>query len=385
MTKPTSPSPEQAAPIAALRAPARDMPDTITRVRQRPVNDLLRPMSTRNQSLEGFDDCYADIVHYIAYCTHRIWAEKAVGLIYSHYDDAVVVHTPYGTQTSVEEVVAGTVQMMQAFPDRESRLGNVAWTGDDRQGFYTSHLGTSRMTNLGPSLYGPATNRKVRIRHIADCEIRRNLIYREWLVRDNGALVRQLGLDPVAVATRLAQARELGGQEPVVFGQPEREHGQKHPVALDLPSGPQASMEENLRHMFHDVWNRRRFDRIADFYSPDVNVQTAPGRELHGVRGVTWQVIAMLAALPDAVMSFDHFCDVHETDGYIAAVRWSINGTHLGDGQFGPASGKPVTILGMSHFRFRDGRIVQEWTVWDEIAVLMQIHSSRNALMVAGR
>lgn len=363
-------------------APREGERPTVTQVRHRSVNDILVPRETRTQPLAGFDPCYSDIVHYIAYCTHRIWAEKAVGLIYTHYDDAVVVHTPYGTQTSVEEVVAGTIQMLQAFPDRESRLGNVAWEGDDQRGFYTSHLGTSRMTNLGPSVYGPATGKKVRIRHIADCQIRENLIYREWLVRDNGALVRQLGLDPVETAIRLAAAQGASGVPPIATGLAERAVGQRHPEPLDLPQGPGATMEENLRHLFHDVWNRRRFDRIRDFYAPDVNVQTAPGREVQGIAGVTWSVIAMLAALPDGAISFDHYCHSDETDGTIAAVRWTLNGTHTGNGQFGPPSGKPVTILGMSHFRFRGGRIVQEWTVWDEIAVLMQIHSDRNALVI---
>lgn len=356
----------------------------VTQVRHRSINDILVPRSTRTQPMAGFDACYSDIVHYIAYCTHLIWAEKAVGLIYSHYDDAVVVHTPYGTQTSVEEVVAGTIQMLQAFPDRESRLGNVAWAGDDQQGFYTSHLGTSRMTNLGPSVYGPPTGKKVRIRHIADCQIRENLIYREWLVRDNGALVRQLGLDPVEIAIKMAAAQSNSGVPPIASGLAERGVGQRHPDALDLPSGPDASMEDNLRHMFHDVWNRRRFDRIKDFFAQDVNVQTAPGREVQGIAGVTWLTIAMLAAFPDGAMSFDHFCFSEESDGMIAAVRWSLKGTHLGNGQFGPPSGKPVTILGMSHFRFKHGKIAQEWTVWDEIAVLMQIHSPTNAVMVGG-
>ena len=360
--------------IATLRPASRqDARGEITRVRHVPINEILVPRHARTQPLDGFEDCYSDIVHYIAYCTHRIWAEKGVGLIYDHYDDAVVVHTPYGTQTSVEEVVAGTMQMMNAFPDRESRLGNVAWTGDDVQGFYTSHLGTSRMTNTGPSVYGAATGRKVRIRHIADCQIKQNLIFREWLVRDNGALVRQLGLDPVAVATRMAEAQARSGVARVTTGLAERAAGQRHPDPLDLPSGPGATMEQNIRHMFHDLWNRRRFDRVKEFYATDVNVQTAPGREVLGVHGVIAYMIGLLATLPDAVMSFEHFCDVEETDGYMAAVRWTLNGTHLGAGQFGAPSGQPVTIMGMSHFRFEAGKIVQEWTVWDEIAVLMQI------------
>lgn len=369
----------QSGNVAALQTSRATASEVVSRVRQRSINDLLQPREARTQALEGFEEVYSDIVHYIAYATHRIWAEKAIGLIYSHYDDAVVIHTPYGTQTSVEEVVASTIQMMQAFPDRESRIGNVAWTGNDQDGFYTSHLGTSRMTNLGPSNYGPATGRRVRIRHIADCMIRQNMIYREWLVRDNGALVRQLGLDPVAVAQRLARAAETSGVQPVAAGQPDRTTGQKHPEALRPQLTAQASMEDRLRHMFHDVWNLRRLDRLKDWYAADAYIQTAPGRDLRGVQGVCWSTIAMLAALPDAVMHFDHFCDTHETDGYIAAVRWKLVGTHLGDGQFGPPSGKPVIVLGMSHYRFEGGKIAQEWTVWDEISVLMQIHSGDSA------
>jgi predicted ester cyclase len=370
--------------VATLQAAARAKEAQITsRVRQHPINDLLVPRNVRIQPLEGFEDVYSDIVHYIAYATHRIWADKAVGLIYSHYDDAVVVHTPYGTQTSVEEVVASTIQMMQSFPDRESRIGNVAWCGNDQDGFYTSHLGTSRMTNLGPTIYGPATGRRVRISHIADCMIRQNRIYREWLVRDNGALVRQMGLEPVAVAKRLAEAAVRSGTRPVVAGLPERGAGQMHPEPLDPPLGAQSSMEEKMRHMFHDVWNLRRFDLLKDWYSPDVYVQTSPGRELRGLQGLFWSIIAMLAALPDAVMHVDHFCDVVENDGYIAAVRWKLVGTHLGQGQFGPPSGQPVVIMGMSHLRFHNGKIVQEWTVWDEISVLMQIHYPKNSLTAA--
>lgn len=35
---------------------------------------------------------------------------------------------------------------------------------------------------------------------------------------------------------------------------------------------------------------------------------------------------------------------------------------------------KPVAMIGMSHFRFGDGGIVEEWTVFDEVAVLAQAY-----------
>lgn len=58
------------------------------------INAPLQPRTERRQSLDGYDACYSDILHYIAYCTHRIWAAKGIGLIYSRYDPACLVHSP---------------------------------------------------------------------------------------------------------------------------------------------------------------------------------------------------------------------------------------------------------------------------------------------------
>ena len=55
------------------------------------------PVTGRRQSLRGFDPEYADIVDYILRSTQRIWEEKNVGLVYTHYLHNSAVHTPYGT------------------------------------------------------------------------------------------------------------------------------------------------------------------------------------------------------------------------------------------------------------------------------------------------
>lgn len=164
------------------------------------------------------------------------------------------------------------------------------------------------------------------------------------------------------VAKSLADAAAARGAEPVRNGLVEREPGQRLPTSCNLPLLKE-SPEAWLRVMLDEIWNKRRLYRLAEFYSSRVFVQTAPGREVNGLSGLTWLYIRMLAAFPDARFHFGHFCDVEETDGYIAAVRWTIKGTHTGNGLFGRPSGNPVSILGMSHFRFRDDMIVQEWTV----------------------
>ena len=45
-------------------------------------------------------------------------------------------------------------------------------------------------------MYGVATGKRLVYRIIADCAARENAIYDEWLVRDQGAVVRQLGIEP---------------------------------------------------------------------------------------------------------------------------------------------------------------------------------------------
>ncbi len=46
--------------------------------------DFVKAASTgRRHPLKGFDEDYVDIVDYIVRCTHKIWEEKAVGLIYT--------------------------------------------------------------------------------------------------------------------------------------------------------------------------------------------------------------------------------------------------------------------------------------------------------------
>jgi steroid delta-isomerase-like uncharacterized protein len=343
-----------------------------TQVRHRSVAELLAPKTRAQFPMQGFDPEFADIVDYIFKITHRIWAERSVGQIYDYYDHACVVHTPFEITRSVEDVVSGTIGMMQSFPDRESRFINVSWSGDDVKGYYTSHLGFSQMTNLGPSIFGPATGRRVRINHIADCVSRDNRIFLEWLVRDNGGLVRQLGLDPHDVARGLAERDAAAGRRPWFIGVPERSPGQTLPQALDQPKD---TLEDRFAHLLHDVWNRRRFDALRSMYAENVVVHAAGAREIVGVDGLTLFLIQFIAAFPDAVFQVEHICDSEETDGTFMAVRWSVRATHRGDGLFGPPTGKPVYVLGISQYRLENERIAEEWTLFDEIAILRQCYA----------
>ena len=77
--------------------------------------------------------------------------------------------------------------------------------------FLSSHRILSKATHQNHGAYGQATGKKIVYRVIADCACRNNQVYDEWLVRDQGAIVRQIGLDPKKYAANLMQ--EEGGAE----------------------------------------------------------------------------------------------------------------------------------------------------------------------------
>lgn len=341
----------------------------VTRIRQRDTRGLRAPGDVRTQPMAGFDDQYVDIVDYIVRLTDEIWLDHAVGRIYETYDAGCTVYSSYGVVRSVEEVVASTLVALDGFRDEDTEHLNVAWSGDQAAGFYTSHLGFSQATNLGASAYGPATGRRVGSRFCADCISRDNRIHTEWLVRDNGLLVCQLGLNLDATARAVAAVPMLDLPMVVV---PTRLDGQAPRHFYDMPNDTPPAW---AAHHFGQMWNARRFEHVPFHYAADAVAHWPGGREATGPREIGALIIGLLASLPDATVRVEHVSWSEETDGVILAVRWLLEGTSRPGGLFGTMpGGKPVAVMGMSHMRFGGGYVVEEWTVFDEVAVLAQAY-----------
>ncbi len=334
---------------------------------------VARAGTGRLQPMRGFDEDYTDIVDYIVRCTHKIWEEGGMGLLYTHYAGNCVVHTPYGEIYGREQMLADSVSSLAAFPDRRAFADEVIWTGDDEQGFHTSHRVVGRGTNTGHSQYGPPTGRKVFTRTIANCFVRENMISEEWLVRDGLAMVRQLGLDENIVVGRMLEADESEGVQQS-RGPTDRVAGQTTPPPN--PEEPEGGFDPGwfVRRALNEVWNWRRFDKLGEYFVPNYLCYTSSDRAIYGLGDFRAYVLAMIAAFPDARMDVDHLYWVgNEREGYRVATRWTLIGTHDGPSPYGAPTGKPVNVMGITHHLIRDGRFVKEWTVFDELALLKQI------------
>jgi steroid delta-isomerase-like uncharacterized protein len=60
-------------------------------------------------------------------------------------------------------------------------------------------------------------------------------------------------------------------------------------------------------------------------------------------------------------------------EGDLVAVLWTGEGVNTGAGNGLPATGKPFRATAMTMFRLADGKIVEEWSVFDNYSLLSQL------------
>jgi hypothetical protein len=84
--------------------------------------------------------------------------------------------------------------------------------------------------------------------------------------------------------------------------------------------------------------------------------------------------MSLLAAVPDGQIEVRDICVHGSPDlGLRIGVIWLLRGSYSGTPLYGPTNKAPLNILGSSHFEFRQGKLVREWRIFDEIAMIAQI------------
>jgi predicted ester cyclase len=199
-------------------------------------------------------------------------------------------------------------------------------------------------------------------------------------------VIRQLGIDPHPIAARVAREHFEKGLLNLDIGENRRLIGQYPPETEPDLSLAHSDLEERTLRWLHEVFNRRMFGTIRTVYSPTVQWHGPLMKELYGQAAVLHQTLALVGSIPDCAYTPQHICSVPcEEGGDKVAVRWILEGHHIGHGLLGPPSGQRLQVMGMSHFHYKDGRIVDEWTVYDELSLLMQIKLGQMAERERGR
>ena len=150
--------------------------------------------------MKGFDNKYKDFPDYILKITKQIWEGKDVESVGDFYTEDIPVRSPFGITYGNKPVIDATYKTLKEFPNRQLLGEDVIWNNDDNEGYHSSHRILSKGTHLGDGFYGKPTGKEIYYRVIADCACKEKQVYDEWIVRDQGAMVRQIGYTPKELA-----------------------------------------------------------------------------------------------------------------------------------------------------------------------------------------
>jgi len=119
-----------------------------------------------------------------------------------------------------------------------------------------------------------------------------------------------------------------------------------------------------------DTWNTKVDEKIIQLYSSGYKGEDFSGsKKRTGVDGVKSWLNSVLHAFPNIHYTLVDYVE----NGDRLVLHWLADGNHHGSFLKIPASGKPVTINGISFLRIENGKITEGKLFWDLAGVLRQI------------
>tara|TARA_X000001036_G_scaffold158181_1_gene150114 strand:- start:901 stop:1866 length:966 start_codon:yes stop_codon:yes gene_type:complete len=317
--------------------------------------------------MKGFSEKWTNLPDYILGITKEIWENRGIDTLNHYYAKDIPMRFPEGVSIGNQKTINGTLATLAEFPDRQLTGEDVIWSGNETDGFLSSHRLLTMGTHTGGGYFGPPTGKKFVIRAIADCAAINDQINDEWLIRDTAGIVKQLGMDPKQFALDLIE-REGGAEKCVQPFCPEND-----------VSGPYKGKGNNNEwgQKLSDILKRmmeKNFAVIQSEYDRAVQTEHPGSKTVHSWSDTEALWMNLRSSFPSANFSIDH--QIGREDPLLsprAAVRWSLLGKHDGWGMFGQPTGAKVYIMGFTHAEFGPYGLRREYTLFDPVSIWKQI------------
>ena len=130
-----------------------------------------------------------------------------------------------------------------------------------------------------------------------------------------------------------------------------------------------ADAKQIVRRLYEEPW-KGIWDVIDEYVAPGyVGHDPAEPEPIRGPAGVRANIEKYLAGFPGGAITVDD----QIAEGDKVATRWTGRGTHTGEIAGISPTGKEVTVSGLTLSRLENGMVVEEWTTWDTLGMLMQL------------
>ncbi|WP_461452256.1 ester cyclase [Mucilaginibacter sp.] len=120
---------------------------------------------------------------------------------------------------------------------------------------------------------------------------------------------------------------------------------------------------------FGEAINSGKLENLKDLVSEDViENDPAPG-QAKGAQGYIDFFTTLHIAFPDMKIEVDQL--VADEDN--VAFAYTLTGTHKGNFNGIPATGKKIKARGLQISKFKNGKMIERWGSSDELGILKQI------------
>lgn len=123
-----------------------------------------------------------------------------------------------------------------------------------------------------------------------------------------------------------------------------------------------------IRRVIEEAYSRGDLSVVDEVAANDLLIH-APSQEIRGREGAKQFITMLRTAFPDLRFTVED----QIAEGDMVVTRWTARGTHNGQFQSVPATGRQIQLAGTDIDRIRGGKVVECWAHLDELGLMQQL------------
>lgn len=125
-----------------------------------------------------------------------------------------------------------------------------------------------------------------------------------------------------------------------------------------------------IRRLYEQVWNHRKLEVVDELISAShaLSDPVASGSQV-GPESYKRRVVEMITALPDLCFTVEDLI----VEGEKVVACWTISGTHKSEYMKVPATGRKISIEGITIHHLKKGKILDSHARWDVLGLMRQL------------
>jgi steroid delta-isomerase-like uncharacterized protein len=129
-----------------------------------------------------------------------------------------------------------------------------------------------------------------------------------------------------------------------------------------------ATEEAVARRFYEEMCTGRKLDLAEELFTSDHVMHDPQVPSEPGPRGMA-DVVSVYQQGADGRWTIEEIFSA----GDRVVVRWTGSGSHVGELNGVPPTGRPIRVDAITIHRMADGKIAETWEVWDTLGLLQQI------------